>query len=149
MISLTHARRYQDLHSGFQECLAYLESFDPATPAGRYEINGTACFALVDHYETGPAASKPFEAHRKYIDMQYLAKGCESIGISTVEKLSATMAYCEEEDYQLFSGDDAGSACVLQAGDLAVFFPEDVHKPGCQIGEGPLPVIKIVVKIPV
>jgi len=149
LVSLTHAARYTDLHPGFRESLDYLRTFDLSTPAGRYEIAGTRCFALVQRYETAPAASRRLEAHRKFIDIQYVASGSEFIGISPPENHQPVTAYDEEKDVQFFDASEGLSDCALNAGELAVFFPEDLHKPGCQLGANPASVTKVVIKIPV
>lgn len=146
--TLAHADRYAALHPAFPACLAYLNAFDPATPTGRYQIEGTDAFALVQHYETTPA-SKPIEAHRKMIDIQFLATGSEIIQVTPPRRQQPSTEYTEEHDYQLFDTTDDISDCILQAGELAIFFPEDLHKPGCIHGELPRPVVKVVVKVPV
>ena len=46
---------------------------------GRHPIDGEAIFALVSTYETEPEGARSFEAHRKYIDVQYLLSGREII----------------------------------------------------------------------
>ena len=149
LVSLTHARRYENLHPGFRESLVYLAAFAPSTPDGRYDIAGTACFALVQHYETAPAASRRLEAHRKYIDIQYLARGSEIIGVSTPENQKSITEYDGEKDVQFFEGSQGLSDWIIRTGELVIFFPEDLHKPGCQRGDNPAPVTKIVIKIPV
>lgn len=147
--TLTHADRYATLHPAFPSCLAFLKAFDPATPTGRYEVKGTDAFALVQHYETAPASTKPIEAHRKMIDIQFLATGSEIIQVTPPRRQHPSTEYTEEKDCQLFDTTDDISDCILQAGELAFFFPEDLHKPGCTHGEAPRSVIKVVVKVPV
>ena len=147
--SLPHADRYASLHPAFSACLSYLKAFDPATPAGRYEIEGTDAFALVQHYETAPATTKPIEAHRQMIDIQFLATGSEIIQFTPPRRQNPSTEYDAEGDCQLFDTTDDISDGILQAGELAIFFPEDLHKPGCVKGESPRPVVKVVVKVPV
>ncbi len=147
--SLAQARRYENLHPGFRESLDFLTAFDPSTLVGRHDIAGTACFALVQTYESAPAATKRMEAHRKFIDIQYVVSGSELIGICAPENQPALTEYDEQKDVQFFEGKNGVSMCLLQAGELAIFFPEDLHRPGCQLGDQPATVIKVVVKIPV
>jgi biofilm protein TabA len=147
--SLAHADRYATLHPDFAKCLAYLKTFDPGTPAGRHDIEGTRAYALIQHYETAPAATKRLEAHRNVIDIQFLASGNEIIQTSPPRSQKALTDYDEKDDYQLFDGNSGVSDCGLQAGELAIFFPEDLHKPGCALADQPSSVIKVVVKVPV
>ena len=148
-VSLAHAQRYASLHPGFRESLAFLKAFDPSTPNGRLDIPGTECFALVQRYETAPASAKRMEAHRKYIDIQYLVEGREIIGVAHLETQSVTEDYHAEHDAWFFDGREGVVDLPLQAGQLVVFFPEDAHRPGCQAGNQPSPVTKVVIKIPV
>lgn len=147
-VSLNHAQRYASLHPGFRESLAFLRTFDPSTPNGRYDIPGTECFALVQRYETRPAADKLMEAHRKYIDIQYLVEGQELIGVAHPETQSVTEEYNAENDALFYDGKKDVLDLPMEAGHLAVFFPEDAHRPGCQSGDKPSPVTKVVIKIP-
>lgn len=147
--TLAHASRYESLHPGFRESLAYLATFDPSTPVGRYDIAGTSCFALVQRYETTPASTRKLEAHQKFIDIQYVASGSEIIGISTPTGQKAITEYDPEKDVRFFEGKHGVSDCAMQAGELAIFFPEDLHRPGCQLGGQPVAVTKVVIKIPV
>lgn len=147
--ALTDADRYATLHPEFSTCFAYLKAFDPATPVGRYQIEGTNAFALVQHYETAPASTKPIEAHRKMIDLQFLAVGSEIIQVTPPRQQNPSTEYEADSDCQLFDTTDDISDCILQAGELAILFPEDLHKPGCVQGDSPRPVVKVVVKVPV
>lgn len=147
--TLSHADRYASLHPDFASCFAYLKKFDPATPTGRYEISGTDAFALVQHYETAPIATKPIEAHRKMIDIQLLVSGVEIIQFTPSRRQKPSTDYEDASDCQLFDTTDDISECTLQPGELAIFFSEDLHKPGCISGGHSCPVVKVVVKVPV
>lgn len=148
-VSLAHAQRYADLHPGFREGLAFLHDFDPGTPNGRYDLPGTHGFALVQRYQTAPVAEKRMEAHRKYIDIQYLVEGQEIIHVAHPETQTVSEEYNPETDALFYEGRKDLVEIPLQAGHLVVFFPEDAHRPGCQSGGTPAPVTKVVIKIPV
>ena len=49
-------------------------------PAGKYPIDGDNIFALVSEYKTKSEAEGKLEAHRKYIDVQYVISGEELMG---------------------------------------------------------------------
>jgi len=114
-----------------------------ADPPGRIELQGDALYALVQEYTTKPAEAGQWEAHRRYIDVQYLVRGCERIGFAPVETLQAG-AYIPEKDFLPLSG--PGSSLDLSAGYFAVFYPEDAHMPGLAV-KGPESVKKVVVKV--
>jgi YhcH/YjgK/YiaL family protein len=132
----------QRLSSGFE----YLQSADLAGLApGRVEIDGDQVFALVQEYTSKPMEQGRWEAHRKYIDIQYIVSGEENIGYANVADL--TMGeYNEEKDRYIPQGE--GSFVRLLAGMFGVYMPEDAHMPNMAVGQ-PAPVKKVVVKVAV
>jgi len=89
-----------------------------------------------------------WEAHRRYIDIQYLVSGIERIGYTPVANLALTTPYDEDKDVAFYQGH--GDILTLEPGMFAVFFPHDAHMPMlCEAGGSPKQVRKIVVKIPV
>lgn len=144
--SLTDAGRFRSLSPRFAAGLDYLATFDPATEDGRYELDGDHLFALVQSYETGPAAEKRFESHRRYADIQLVARGAERILHTPTSGLEAETPYAAETDIALYQEPAASSSLLLQPGDFAIFYPADAHKPGCMAGARH-PVKKVVVKV--
>jgi len=116
---------------------------------GRYELDGERVFALVQHYGTAAAGAPRFEAHRKYIDVQFIAVGAEVIGWAPLGRLAVTEAYSAEKDV-CFGTVPPGewTPARLEAGQLAVLYPEDAHAPRLAAGAAAL-VVKIVVKVAV
>lgn len=116
-----------------------------ALPDGRHEIDGDRVFALVQRYPTESRPEPRFEAHRKYIDVQYIAAGEEVVGWAPLERLSVSEPYEEEKDV-CFGSVSGWTPVLLKSGELAVLFPEDAHAPRLAAG-GPAQVVKIVVKV--
>ena len=78
---LAHARLYGGLSPILQRTLDYLVTTDwEGSATGRIEFEGDDVFALVSDYDTRPSESVPWEAHRRYIDVQYVHRGTERIG---------------------------------------------------------------------
>ncbi len=120
---------------------------DPKTATleeGRHEIDGERVYALVQRYTTTPASEKAFEAHRQYIDIQFVVSGRETSYWSPIASLSVRDQYRDEQDVAMYNDGEA-SAVALRPGSFAVFLPQDAHKPGCTAG-APSEVKKIVVK---
>ena len=139
--------RYQKLGTGIGAALEYLAQTDFAGLApGRYDIDGDSVYALVQHYETRPREKGLWEAHRRYIDVQYVAAGIETMGYAPLDAMTVSQAYAPEEDCVLFSGD--GDFITARAGTFVVFFPQDVHMP-CLVKDTPGTVRKVVVKVAV
>jgi biofilm protein TabA len=122
----------------------------PADPAiGRHEIDGDAVYALVQRYQTRPVEQMQFEAHRRYIDIQYLASGREVIQWAALESLGdATKPYDAVTDAALFALTPDMLPVQMRAGQFAILFPDDAHAPCCAWGD-PADVLKVVVKVAV
>jgi biofilm protein TabA len=118
-------------------------------PDGRMEIDGDRVFALIQRYETIRTDAPKFEYHRNYIDVQFIATGEEVIGWAPMERMCVTDAYAADKDI-CFGTVEAGkwTPVHLQAGQLAVLWPEDGHAPKGAAGP-PARVMKIVVKVAV
>jgi YhcH/YjgK/YiaL family protein len=120
-------------------------------PDGRITVDGDLVYALVQTYQTNPLpGSGPLlESHRRYIDIQYVAKGAEIIGWSPLECVAVTIPYDPAKDAEFGTVSPPALTLVrLTAGQLAVLWPEDAHAPRLAADE-PVTVKKIVVKVAV
>lgn len=144
--SLGNGHRYLALGTGIAAGLEYLAHFDPAIGPGRYEVQGSRVFAVVQTYDTGPATERRFESHRLHLDIQYIVAGRERILHAPTSALEVQTAYTEEKDVAFYRDPSASSSLLFLPGDFAIFFPHDGHKPGCMAG-GREPVKKVVVKV--
>lgn len=144
--SLANRALYASLSPRIAAGLDYLASFDPDTEDGRYPIDGEVVYAVVQSYETAPGAEKRWESHEKHLDIQYIVSGQERILHAQASPLEVATPYNETKDVTFYRDPAASTSCLLQAGDFALFFPADAHKPGCMAG-GRDAVRKVVVKI--
>jgi len=143
--SINNRETYFELSPRIEEALSFLASTDfSEVQPGKYEIDGDSLFYIVDHYETQSPESKELEAHRNYIDVQFIAEGSELIGYAPLQNQTVTSPYSSENDVAFFAGDS--TYLPLSQGDFAIFFPQDLHKPGCSI-QTVSSVKKVVVKI--
>lgn len=94
---------------------------------------------------TKPEAECPFEAHRDYADIHYVARGIEGIGYAHT-KLLETVSYDEKADAYLLKG--KGDVVTLPTGYFMITLPEDAHQPCVAVGE-PAYETKLIVKIKV
>lgn len=98
-----------------------------------------------NEYETKPGNEIPYEAHRKFWDLQLVLEGEELIGVAPLETLTETIPYDEAEDIAFYKG--SGSEVKLAHGVAALLAPWDGHRPGASCGDEPSRVKKIVVKL--
>lgn len=141
---LKNASMYYPISPRLERGLRYLEVMDLGQLAsGQYEVAGESVFALVQEYDSKPMEEGFWEAHRKYIDVQYVVSGTEKMGYASIEGLRAG-DYDEEKDFVKLEGE--GEFLVMQAGTFVILAPQDAHMPGMAI-EQPQPVKKVVVKV--
>lgn len=116
---------------------------------GKYPLDGDKLILQINEITTGPKETKRLEVHRDYIDVQYMVHGHELIGFYPDCKDGAVQEDLLEENDVLFYEDrsDVNELMLpMTDGCYAVFFPEDVHRPGCMMN-APEDVKKIVLKI--
>ncbi len=141
---LKYAYRYQSIHPSFEKAFTFLLTQDLNTlPVGRIDLEGEDIYVMVQEYQTKPVSQGVWEAHQKYIDIQYILQGSERIGIASCSQMELGI-YNPEKDFQAMSG--IGQQIILQSGSFVVFFPQDAHMP-CLAADEFLPVKKVVLKI--
>lgn len=144
---LKNAHLYFKLGNKIQKAFEYLLNTDFTNlDAGKYEIDGENIFAIIQNYDTKPITAGKWEAHKKYIDIQYLVSGKEKMGYSHSIKMIVTEEYNSEKDVMFLKGN--GNFLIAEEGYFALFFPSDVHMPGIAVNLS-TPVRKVVVKVKV
>lgn len=140
---------YAALHHKFPEAFRFIaKAVAEDLPVGKYELDGDALYASVQAYTTKQVADAKFEGHQRYIDIQYIASGTEVMQILEIGKATETVPYDDAKDCAFYADPQGEAAQALcHAGDFAIFFPQDIHKPGLCRNETPSPVKKILVKI--
>jgi len=146
--TLDNATQYFGLGERIASALQYLQDNDCTKLAvEKIPIHGDQVYVLVQDNTTKPREQGVWEAHRKYIDVQYVAFGVEEMGYANIKTLTVKKSYDEKDDYELFDG--VGSFVTVPAGSFTIFFPEDGHIPGSAVDDKPAAVRKIVVKVAV
>lgn len=112
---------------------------------GKHVINDEL-YLLIQEYESKDINVARYEAHKNYVDIQYVVDGKESIYIAPVSVMEVTEPYSEEKDVVFFENIDRAATAVLTSGGYVILYPEDAHKPGVAVDE-PMNVKKIVGKV--
>ena len=136
--TLEQLERYRGLDPRLDRGLEALRrlSADPPAADGRQELEGQELYASLSTYVTGEPAGKPFETHRRYIDIQAVLSGREVLHWAPLAGLRPRGGYSEAEDIALFEDPPGGGAGLrLEPGAFVVLFPQDAHKPGCRVTE--------------
>lgn len=126
--------------------LEWLRDVKPDIEKGVYELSPRVK-AIVSEYMTKKVNENGYEAHREYIDIQYLLKGCEKICCLPLEFLKEIKTYKAEIDAAFFGEVNVKpQELVIGKGFFAIFFPQDGHMP-CIFNKEPIEVKKVVVKV--
>ena len=151
MYSLKNGLEYKyDLsEKKFRIAFDFLKRKDLAElPVGWIEL-GEGVRASVQRYDSFGWDENRFETHEKYFDVQYVIEGMEYCGVCKREELGpVAVAYDEANDIEFYEEPVHSGKVFLNAGDFIVLAPEDAHKPRCAVDK-PMPIKKIVVKVPV
>jgi biofilm protein TabA len=123
---------YRDFGCRLFTALEYLSATDfNSLENGKHAIDGDRLFAMVQRYAPRSPAEARWEAHRNYIDVQYIARGEECMGYAPLKKdLPIEEEYDAARDVVFYK--TSGVLLPLSAGSFAVFTPLDIHAPGLQ-----------------
>jgi len=142
---IKNAHLYKNIGERISKSFDYITQTDLKNLAsGKYEIDGENIFALISEYKTKLESEGKLEAHRKYIDVQYVIIGEELMGYSPLGNQQILDPYKEQNDIVFYTGDK--SFIKVSEGMFAIFFPEDVHMPGIASGRSSS-VKKLVIKV--
>lgn len=128
----------------------FVDEFNKSKPAdGTYEIDGKRVFAMIQSYRTKQQTEEMmFEAHKKYIDLQYIVSGIEKIRWAKLDKVDLVEEkYSSGGDIAFYEG-DAMLDFTLTKGTFLLLYPQDAHLPGLSADKD-VNVRKIVFKIEV
>ena len=143
--TLDHLEAYRGVHPGVMRGLELLRDTDFSQwEDGRHEIDGERLFILLQSYETKPENDTP-EAHRKYIDIQYLLSGQEQMGVGPLEEMTEEVEARPEGDIWFYHG--PLSTILLSGRRFTALWPGDAHAPCIAVDQKPAPCRKCVVKV--
>ncbi|TDR82970.1 YhcH/YjgK/YiaL family protein [Paludibacterium purpuratum] len=134
------------LPAELRDVLALLADF-AQRPAGRYPIDGERCFALVQEMTTGHADTRRFEAHARYLDVQYLVSGAERIDYLPKECETTLLEdHLSERDIAFYDAKQPACELMLSPGMYAIFQAGEYHRPCCAVAN-PAQIKKVVLKL--
>ena len=144
---LKDSETYENISEGIAQGFIALKEMDIENlEPGNYETQAEGITLGVQVYDSKLPENARLEAHRKYIDIQYVVSGCEKIGILPLGFAGKETEANEEKDIWFYEG--KGDEITVREGQFMVIYPEECHAPGIAV-DSPSPVKKIVVKVPV
>lgn len=136
-------KRYAAVIPGVEEAIEKINALQSWEPAVYPLENGKF---IVQQGTTKPWEGAQLEAHREFLDVQYVLEGQDTIGWAPVDTLTPEGEFNTEKDYGMYTGSNAPT--VIPAGYCCVLFPEDAHAPNTHLSV-PNDYKKIVVKLKV
>lgn len=126
----------------------FLRTASPEIEDGKVILDGDNLFAGIDRYETKSRADAKLETHQRYVDIQVLLSGTESLEIFRKDGLTVSEPYDADRDAEFYKVPDTAPVRVtLTPGQFVVFFPEDAHMPCLNVDDSSQPVKKVVIKL--
>ena len=143
--SLKNVSTYENLSERLSKAFEFLSTQDLENlEVGRYELDSDNLFVLIQEYTGKKEDDGKCEAHKKYIDIQYIISGVEKIGYAPIDTMKVIDPYNEAKDRFFVKFD--GSYNILNKDMFAIYFPQDGHMPGIEVIPGTT-IKKAVVKI--
>ena len=115
---------------------------------GRHYIDDNN-YANIEEYFTKPLSKAKYEAHEKYIDIQFLLSGNEKIYYRDKNGLTYDTDYDSDKDIIFYNNAVNSHYIELDGSNFAVIFPHEAHAPQIQAGNNQENVVKVVVKVKV
>ena len=141
-------RQYLSSEKDWQVAYQFLQRTDLGDiKEGKYDLNNNGTYATITDYQTKHWDSARYEAHRKYIDIQFVVSGDEYIELIPLKKLEEQPDYDSIADIMFFELKKEGEMLYADPTRFFIFFPEDAHKP-CLQTDSVKTVRKLVVKVP-
>lgn len=135
-----------------RKALKVLRSTDfSSMEKGTYPLDGEKLILQIHELSTSGKKTRRAEVHVKYIDLQFILSGQELIGFYPDKgdgKVEEDLLSVRDILFYEYREDVDEVLLPMKAGNYAIFFPEDVHRPSCDY-EGPHAVRKVVLKIAV
>lgn len=139
-------RRYVGAVPGLEEAVTAIENLKSMEPA-TYPLSNGCKFFIGEKSATRPAEGALLEAHRKFLDVQYVFEGEEYMGWADTSSLKVEKEYDEEHDCSMHAGE-----CQyfhIPAGYCYIVFPEDAHAPMVHLNGKETEERKLIIKLKV
>ena len=144
---INYIDHYKGLGFYMDEANDYIKTTDFSNlQDGKYPVDGDHVFALVQSYQTKPREKACWEAHKKYIDIQYIYEGTEIIGYQSADGLEILSDYDEIKGIRFLKDNFQGNMLNIGTGAFTVFYPNDAHMP-CVNNDAPAGIKKIILKV--
>ena len=135
--------KYKSLLPGIEEAFAAVNALTEFDTTVVHSLSNGNRFFVAAQSTKAPGLA---EAHRQYLDIQYIVKGKEVVGWADLAACTPDAPFSQEKDIGMYTG--PFEFFTIPEGICYVAFPEDAHMPGRHL-DVPNDFVKIVVKLKV
>ncbi len=122
------ATQYHKDKAMWEKIFKFMKENDLAKLApGKYPIDGDRCFVNVADAKTKSKDAVMIEAHKKYIDLQYMYTNAELMGLISTADAKEIKPYNEKKDVVNYSGDKI-KYYTLSGKTFFLLFPGELHQ---------------------
>lgn len=140
------AKQYHSNKAAWDKAFLFLKNTDfSRLRAGKYPIDDETVYATISEGPPREISNSKFESHLNYVDIHYVIKGKEQIGIVPVAGAKINQDYSATKDIAFYTS-DAGKFYVLEPGMFFIATPKDAHNPSNKVDSFDT-VKKVVVKV--
>ena len=143
--TLSNLENYRGMYPQITRALEIIRDTDfSAMEDGTYEVDGFDFRYMLQSY-TLDAVKDIAEAHKDFIDIQFIISGTEMMGVAPLADMDEEVNARPEKDVWNYRG--KLDWLTITGDRFVVFFPNDAHAPGSMPPDGPVDVRKCVFKI--
>ena len=144
--SINNASTYLTITPRFRQAFDFIKNNDLSNmESGKIMLDGDNLFITIAEPTGKKAEEAKLEAHKKYIDIQIILRGQETMGWSAIENcIHEIDSYNADKDI-VFYTDKPSAYITVNEGEFVIFFPEDGHAPAIGNGLIKKAVIKVLV----
>lgn len=123
------------LYEKLTDALNYIKNLDKSSLIpGKYEVNDEFFYMYME-YEAKEPTDSIYEAHKNYVDIQYIVDGQEHVDVSFEEYMELATPYDSEKDIMFFKNPQKYFSRILGPEEYVILLPHELHKPGQKVGE--------------
>ena len=140
---LENAALYEKMHPLFPQAFEFLRNEARNREAGKHVLDGERLYVLIATAPGRGHDGAKLEAHRRYIDIQYVLKGTDDIGLKPTSRCEQVeLEYDPKLEVALFL-DKPTDWISVPEGSFTIFYPDDAHAPLGSTQETTKAVVKV------
>ena len=94
---------------------------------GRHIVNDQFYYNVIEYKTTGEK-DKPFESHRKFVDIQLILDGEEIMQVTDISRLHERVVYDNRKDVVLYTATNLTASTILRPDSIMILYPRDAHR---------------------